>query len=71
MGFIAPGFEASKFLHKCEALLWLIVNWKYVIDLYGLQHLRRNLDPWVNHDIISLILPLMSSYFSLWKVGSS
>ena len=26
IGFVAPGFEASKFLHKCEPPLWSIVN---------------------------------------------
>ena len=26
IGFVAPGFEASKFLNKCEPPLWSIVN---------------------------------------------
>ena len=38
LGFVAQGFEASKFLHKCEPpLLWSIVNCQFMIDHYGLQ----------------------------------
>ena len=43
--------EASKFLHKCESSLQSIINCRNLtiyIDLYGLQHSRRNLDPLVN-----------------------
>ena len=48
IGFVAPGFEASKFLNKCEPPLWSIVNCRklqFTIDLYGLQYLHTNLDP--------------------------
>ena len=45
LGLAESKFEAPKFLHKCEAFLWVTVNWQFTIDLYGFQHLHRNLDP--------------------------
>ena len=57
IGFVAPGFKASKFLHKREPPLWSIINRRKLIitiDLYGMQHLYRKLDPSITHPVDQL-----------------